>query len=54
MVGYVPEEPHLYTYLTGPEYLRLIDDCAAYRRLRSTTRSDIIVLDLGTLARGQA
>jgi ABC-2 type transport system ATP-binding protein len=23
-VGYVPEEPHLYTYLTGPEYLRLI------------------------------
>src|SRR5262245_17175605 len=24
MVGYVPEEPHLYSYLTGPEYLRLI------------------------------
>ena len=24
MLGYVPEEPHLYTYLTGPEYLRLI------------------------------
>jgi ABC-2 type transport system ATP-binding protein len=23
-VGYVPEEPHLYSYLTGPEYLRLI------------------------------
>jgi ABC-2 type transport system ATP-binding protein len=23
-LGYVPEEPHLYTYLTGPEYLRLI------------------------------
>jgi ABC-2 type transport system ATP-binding protein len=23
-VGYVPEEPHLYTYLTGPEYLRLV------------------------------
>jgi ABC-2 type transport system ATP-binding protein len=22
-VGYVPEEAHLYTYLTGPEYLRL-------------------------------
>ena len=22
--GYVPEEPHLYTYLTGPEYLRMI------------------------------
>jgi ABC-2 type transport system ATP-binding protein len=24
MLGYVPEEPHLYSYLTGPEYLRLI------------------------------
>ena len=23
-VGYVPEEAHIYTYLTGPEYLRLI------------------------------
>jgi ABC-2 type transport system ATP-binding protein len=24
ITGYVPEEPHLYTYLTGPEYLRLV------------------------------
>lgn len=24
IVGYVPEEPHLYSYLTGPEYLRLV------------------------------
>lgn len=24
LVGYVPEEPHLYTYLTGPEYLQLV------------------------------
>lgn len=23
-VGYVPEEPHLYTHLTAPEYLRLV------------------------------
>jgi len=23
-VGYVPEEPHLYSYLTGPEYLQLV------------------------------
>src|SRR4026209_2216747 len=23
-VGYVPEEPHLYSYLTGPEYLQLL------------------------------
>jgi ABC-2 type transport system ATP-binding protein len=24
LLGYVPEEPYLYTYLTGPEYLQLI------------------------------
>lgn len=24
MLGYVPEEPFLYTYLTGPEYLQLV------------------------------
>jgi ABC-2 type transport system ATP-binding protein len=24
LLGYVPEEAHLYTYLTGPEYLQLI------------------------------
>jgi ABC-2 type transport system ATP-binding protein len=24
VLGYVPEEPHLYSYMTGPEYLRLI------------------------------
>ncbi len=24
LLGYVPEEPHLYSYLTGPEYLELI------------------------------
>ncbi len=23
-IGYVPEEPHMYSYLTGPEYLRLV------------------------------
>jgi ABC-2 type transport system ATP-binding protein len=23
-IGYVPEEAHVYTYLTGPEYLRLV------------------------------
>jgi ABC-2 type transport system ATP-binding protein len=23
-IGYVPEEPHLYSYLTGPEYLELV------------------------------
>src|SRR6185503_3010613 len=24
LIGYVPEEPHLYTYMTGEEYLRLV------------------------------
>ena len=24
MLGYVPEEPHLYSYLTGPEYLQFV------------------------------
>ena len=24
VLGYVPEEPHLYSYLTGPEYLQLV------------------------------
>jgi ABC-2 type transport system ATP-binding protein len=32
-IGYVPEEPHLYSYLTGPEYLQLVG------RLRGMTES---------------
>src|SRR6267142_1308361 len=24
ILGYVPEEPHLYSYMTGPEYLELV------------------------------
>jgi ABC-2 type transport system ATP-binding protein len=32
ILGYVPEEPHLYPHLTGPEYLRLVG------RLRSIPR----------------
>ena len=24
VLGYVPEEPHVYSYLTGPEYLQLV------------------------------
>jgi ABC-2 type transport system ATP-binding protein len=30
-VGYVPEEAHLYTYLTGPEYLELIGQLRGLR-----------------------
>lgn len=38
-VGYVPEEAHVFTYLTGPEYLRLtgrlrgLDDAALERKI---------------------
>jgi ABC-2 type transport system ATP-binding protein len=39
IVGYVPEEPHLYGYLTGPEYLRLI---GRLRRLPERTLGDKI------------
>ncbi|OFV90772.1 MAG: ABC transporter [Acidobacteria bacterium RIFCSPLOWO2_12_FULL_65_11] len=30
-IGYVPEEPHLYTYLTAPEYLRLVGQLRGLR-----------------------
>ena len=30
-IGYVPEEAHLYTYLTGPEYLELIGQLRGLR-----------------------
>jgi ABC-2 type transport system ATP-binding protein len=38
-IGYVPEEPHLYAYLTGPEYLRLI---GRLRRLSESALDDKI------------
>ena len=38
-VGYVPEEAHIYTYLTAPEYLRLSDGCAAFRKPASSGKS---------------
>jgi ABC-2 type transport system ATP-binding protein len=34
-VGYVPEEPHVYSHLTGPEYLRLVG------RLRGIARGTL-------------
>jgi ABC-2 type transport system ATP-binding protein len=34
-IGYVPEEPHLYTYLTGEEYLRLTADLRGLPRKQS-------------------
>jgi ABC-2 type transport system ATP-binding protein len=38
-LGYVPEEPHLYSYLTGPEYLRLV---GRLRRLSDAALDDKI------------
>ena len=39
ILGYVPEEPHLYSYLTGPEYLRLV---GGLRRLPERALDDKI------------
>jgi ABC-2 type transport system ATP-binding protein len=39
VLGYVPEEPHLYTYLTGPEYLRLV---GRLRQIPDSTLDDKI------------
>ena len=39
ILGYVPEEPHLYSYLTGPEHLRLV---AGLRRVPHATVDDKI------------
>jgi ABC-2 type transport system ATP-binding protein len=33
-IGYVPEEPHLYTYLTAPEYLNLVGGLRGLDRSR--------------------
>jgi ABC-2 type transport system ATP-binding protein len=38
-VGYVPEEAHVYTYLTGPEYLRL---CGRLRGIDATALEEKI------------
>jgi ABC-2 type transport system ATP-binding protein len=38
-VGYVPEEPYLYSYLTGPEYLQLV---GRLRGIREHTLDDKI------------
>jgi ABC-2 type transport system ATP-binding protein len=39
-LGYVPEEPHLYTYLTGPEYLQLVGRLRRIPDDRLTTKID--------------
>jgi len=46
-LGYVPEEPHLYTYLTGPEYLQLVGRLRQIPADRLTTKIDQFLQLLG-------
>jgi ABC-2 type transport system ATP-binding protein len=46
-LGYVPEEPHLYTYLTGPEYLQLVGRLRRIPDDRLTTKIDQLLELLG-------
>jgi ABC-2 type transport system ATP-binding protein len=39
-VGYVPEDAHVYTYLTGPEYLRLVGRLRGLRAVELETKID--------------
>jgi ABC-2 type transport system ATP-binding protein len=39
-VGYVPEEAHVYSYLTGPEYLRLVGRLRGIPALRLESKID--------------
>lgn len=47
-LGYVPEEPHLYTHLTAPEYLRLVGRLRglAAERLETQIAAVLRLLDL--------
>ena len=42
-LGYVPEEAHLYTYLTGPEYLMLVGELRGLPRATVSRRADAFV-----------
>jgi ABC-2 type transport system ATP-binding protein len=48
-LGYVPEEPHLYSHLTGPEYLRLVGRLHSIPRRTLEQKIDAFV-DLFSLA----
>jgi ABC-2 type transport system ATP-binding protein len=47
VLGYVPEEPHLYTYLTGPEYLRLIGSLRQIPEALLEQKIDAFLTQLG-------
>lgn len=42
-IGYVPEEAHLYTYLTGPEYLELVGGLRGVPRLALARKIDAFI-----------
>ena len=48
-IGYVPEEPHLYSYLTGTEYLRLVGQLRGLpdRLLEEKIDRFLRILDVG-------
>jgi ABC-2 type transport system ATP-binding protein len=46
-VGYVPEEPHLYPYMTGREYLELVGRLRALPEQRLRERIDELMRALG-------
>ena len=46
-LGYVPEEPHLYSYLTGPEYLRLVGQLRQLPEAKLESRIDRFLQLLG-------
>jgi len=46
-LGYVPEEPHLYSYLTGPEYLQLVGRLRGIEDGRLARKIDEFMMLLG-------
>lgn len=46
-IGYVPEEAHLYTYLTGPEYLMLVGELRGVPRASLARRIDTFLQIFG-------
>jgi ABC-2 type transport system ATP-binding protein len=47
MLGYVPEEPHLYSYLTGPEYLQFVGRLRQLPEARLSDKIDRFLQLLG-------
>ena len=41
-IGYVPETPDVYSYLTGPEYLTLAEDASSISHPAARSRSMVV------------